>query len=184
MITEDMVIPVGKIKKPHGYKGELGIEVFFERNLFDDPLTPFFVKIDNILVPFFVDSIKGGAKGVAFIKFKDVDSDAEASVFSKKDIYALKTFLTETLGLSEEELEQEEDDLIGFQVRDVESGEVIGNVIDIFEGVEYDYLVIRKEGEEQTREIPLIDEFIDEIIEDSESTGEIRVSLPSGFLEI
>ena len=185
MITDDMVFPIGRIKKPHGYKGNLGVEIFFEKELFADPSTPFFVKMDNILVPFFVDNIGGGRDGMSFLKFKDIDSDADAAVFSKKDLYALKSFLAETLGVGEDELNENEDELTGYIVVENESSKIIGIVEGILEGLEYDYLIVKKDDSDESIEIPIVDEFINEISESSDpSGGEIRVSLPEGFLNI
>lgn len=184
MIREDMVIPVGKLKKPHGYKGQVGVDIFFDKNLFSDSNTPFFVKIDNTLVPFFVDTIGGGPNGMSFLKFKDIDSDTEASIFSQKDLFVFKSVMAELLGVPEDEIYQENDNYTGYKVIDSETRKNIGTVIEIFEGVEYDYLVVEKSIGQQTIEIPLVEEFIEEINETAGGQGVITVMLPSGFLDI
>lgn len=184
MITADKVTAIGKLKKPHGYKGELGADIFYEKDIFEDSQTPFFIKIDNILVPFFVEGIGGGPYGTGFIKFKDVDSDADGAVLSKKDLYVLKSFMAEYLGVTEEELEAAHEDFSGYIVYELDSSSVIGRVEGIMEGIEYDYLIVEKENSQGTIEIPLVDEFISEIKDNPEGKGEIIVNLPSGFLEI
>ena len=68
MITEEMIIKVGNIFKPHGYKGEMNVSLDLDALFFEDPHTPFFVKIDNLIVPFFVE-YTGGANKSAFLKF-------------------------------------------------------------------------------------------------------------------
>lgn len=184
MIAEDSLCKVGRIKKPHGYKGDLSVDIFYEKEIFTDQATPFFVKIDNISVPFFVETIRGGDSGRAFIKFKDVNSDEDASEFSKKDLYALKTFVSEVTGIEEEELDFDNSEFIGYEVTDAQTGETIGCVEDILEGKEYDYLSVRKEKDGTLLDIPAIEEFIEEITTNSTGKGEIKVTLPEGFLEI
>lgn len=184
MITEDMMAPVGRLYKPHGFKGEINLDTDYSPELFENPKTPFFIKIDNILVPFFVERIGGGASGTAFLKFKGVDSDAEALAFVRKDLFTTKEVLSEFLGVEAGELEEELAGYSGYEVIDAESGQAIGTVEDIEEGVEYDYLIVgRAEGEPLS--IPLVEEFVKEIrYPDGDGKGRVAVSLPEGFLEI
>lgn len=184
MITDQMVIPVGYIKKPHGYKGSLGVEIFFERDIFSDSETPFFVKMDNILVPFFVDSIGGGADNMSYLKFSEINSDVDAAIFAKKELYARKSDVARLLGVNEEDLEDISEDYIGFNVVDSRSGLLIGTVTDILEGVEYDYFLVSKNDSDEEVEIPIVEEFIEEISEGmGEKQGVIKVSLPDGFFD-
>lgn len=184
MITQEIVTQVGKIFKPHGYKGEMNVDVDYGPELFANPKTPFFVKIDNILVPFFVERIGGGASGTSYMKFKGVNSDIEALQFVRKELYAPKDFVAGLLGLSPEELEMTVAGVVGFDVIDGGSGEKIGTVEDMEEGVEYDYILVRKASDDALLHIPFVDEFVEEITESSPSgNGEITVSLPEGFME-
>ena len=185
MITAEMITPIGHLFKPHGYKGELNADIIFDSSIFDDPETPFFVYIDNILVPFFVETIGGGQNNTSFIKFKNIDSDTEALVVAKRELYALKSFILENFEITEEELEFDSGALMGFEVIDLKSEEVIGIVEDIEEGVEYEYLVVRKLSDDSTVHIPFLDEFVKEILElEGSGAGKILVELPEGFLEI
>lgn len=185
MITDEMVAPVGRLFKPHGYKGEINFDALYEKNLYTVPGAALFIKIDNILVPFFVEKINGGASGTSFLKLKGIDSDLDALPLVRKEVYALKTFLVEQLEITEEELSIAVEGLNGFEVRTSEEPETaIGEVIDMEEGVEYDYLIV-EDSDGRTFHIPFIEEFIEEINEPSGDTkGYIIVSLPEGFLEI
>lgn len=185
MIKEESLTVVGKLKKPHGYKGAIGVDMDFEKEIFADPKTPFFIKIDNIFVPFWVETIGGGSNGMSFIKIKDIDSDADAAQLAKKELYAQKSFVAQLLGIEESELETGIDDIIGLPVVDDETSELIGVVEGIMEGIEYDYLQVKRKEGNATIEIPLIDEFIEEIKEDPDGVREeIRVVLPDGFMDI
>ena len=186
MITQEMVLPVGRILKTHSFKGRLKVDIFYEKEIFYNPETPFFIKIDNILVPFFVDSIGGGSDNMSYLKLNDVNTDEEAASLVGKEIFALKSYLSQALGLSEEDLAVEPDDFLGFDVFDTASEDLIGEVVGIEEGVEYDYLSVRRPDSGDLLDIPFIDEFVDEIVEpeSDREKGIIRVSLPEGFLDI
>lgn len=185
MIKEESVAPVARIFKPHGFKGELNLEISLDPEFFNNPKTPFFVKIDNIFVPFFVENISGGSRMRSYIKFKGINSDKEAEMLVNKTLYSLKNLVAESLGLSESELDLAAENFIGFKVMDEATGGTIGFVRDIEEGIEYDYLSVEVPNKKNNISIPFIDEFIKGIVEDSETkAGEITVSLPDGFLEI
>lgn len=185
MITEDMVIPVGKIFKPHSYKGDMKVDLYYDPSLFQGERIPFFIKIDNILVPFFVERIGGGSAKGSFLKLKGVDSDKEAVKFAKKDVYALKSYFTDTLGLTEAEFADSAEQYLGYTVKDDSTGRSIGTVEGFEEGVEYDYMSVVTDGEKESVLIPFIDEFILEITEAEQGEkGIIHVDLPDGFLDI
>lgn len=185
MITDEMTAPVGRIYKPHSYKGEMNVDILYDRSIFRNRSNPFFVKIDNILVPFFVDSVGGGADKTSYLKFRGVESDSEAAAFANKELYMLKADLASALGVEEDELEVAADEYIGFSVTDMESGEALGEVEDFEEGVEYGYMVVRKHSDGETISIPFVDEFVREVREgEGDTKGEFLVSLPEGFLDL
>lgn len=180
-----MVSPVGKIFKPHGYKGEMNVELYYPADIFKNPDRPFFISVDNIIVPFFVQSIGGGTLIKSYLKLKGIDSDVEASEFAKKEIFALKSDLCGFLGISEEELERSAQGLEGFEVIDAESGNSLGVIEGMEEGVEYDYLLMKKQESGEVVHIPFVEDFIEEINEDgSEGKKFIVARLPEGFLDL
>ena len=184
MIAEENLIAIGKLFKPHGYKGELNVEIEFGKELLSDAKIPFFVKMDNIPVPFFVERIGGGASGYSFLKFKGVDSDVEATNFVNKAIYVEKDIAAKVTDFEDDDLILA-DSLIGFSVLNGSDGKLLGMVTDIEEGIEYDYLVVELPGRESPLSIPLVDDYIEEISEsDNEDNGFIKVNLPDGFLDI
>ena len=185
MITEEMLAQVGKIFKPHSFKGELAVSFDYDLGFDEIGKVPFFVKIDNIPVPFFAESLRGKLASNSFIKFRGIDDDSEASVLANKSLYMLKNDLASALGLRPEEIDSLEEDFIGFKVTLAHNKEFIGYVEDIEEGIEYDYLAVRKESDGSLMEIPFIEEFIESIEEpEGDRKGNISVALPEGFLEI
>lgn len=185
MITEEMLSPVGKIFNPHSYRGELNVELDYDFNFVELKKFPFLVKIDGIPVPFFSDKMRGGVSGASFIKFRGIDSDISALMLSNKNLYMLKADLALMLGLEVHEIEALEEGYSGFKVVNANNNETIGYVEKIEEGVEYDYISVKKNIDGELIEIPFIGEFITEIEEtEGNPPGIIRVVLPDGFLEI
>lgn len=185
MITEEMLWKVGKIFKPHSYKGEVSVELDYEPEELDFPGTPFFVLVDGIPVPFIMQSMRAQGSKNQIMKFKEIDSDEDASIIANHSLYVLKKFFEDHFGVTEDELERMENEYEGFDVIDIESGAMVGVVTDTQEGVEYDYLEIRREPDGETVLLPMVDDIIKEIIEPEENeNGKIIVEIPEGLLEI
>lgn len=184
MIREDQLISIGHLYKPHSFKGEINVDLEFDDDLFEDAKCAFFVKIDNIPVPFFAESIRNGSKSSHFIKFKDIDSDSAASILCNKEIFVLKDYLAEKLQIDIMELQKEVEGYEGYEIIDSKSNEIIGYVVKIEEGVEYDYLSVKLPDDKEI-DIPFINEFIIEILDKTpEENGKMFVDLPEGFMEL
>ena len=78
---------------------------------------PVFIAFDGTPVPFFIETAQPRG-GRLIVKFEDVDSLAEAEELVGREVT-----------LSEEE-EEDEDTLIGLQVRDAKTRRIIGEVVD------------------------------------------------------
>lgn len=185
MITQELLTSVGRLFKPHGYKGELKVNIEFDSDMNAILNKPFFVKIDNLLVPFFAEKFRGGKSGNSFVKFRNVDSDLEALALSNKDLFMLKSDVADLLGIESSGLEDLEQGYVGFNVFDSHNNVFIGSVENMEEGVEYDYLSVRKEKDGNIIDIPFIEEFVEEIeYPEGGKKGKIIVNLPDGMLEI
>lgn len=185
MIKEDMMMPAGHLFKPHGYKGEIKCDMPLPPELFKSADIPVFLKMDGIPVPFFIESARGKEDYTTIVKFRDIDSDIDAAELANKEVLMMKSLLAEITGVTEEELELTANGYLGYEVVKADSGETIGTVEDIEDGVEYDYLVVRKQEDNEEINIPFIDEFVTLIKEGPENgKGKIAVSLPEGFLDI
>lgn len=184
MIRTENLISIGKIRKTHSYKGEVVGLFDYDANLFGrEKEIPIFLEIDNIPVPFYIESLRGNSPTKAMLKFENIDTEGEAAKLAGKEMLMEKERLAEMLGVSEEELEEANDDLTGYKVYEKEGGRYLGTVVGLEEGLEYDYLIVEDEGEERELTIPLVEEFVDEIVEE-EDERKIIVDLPEGFLEI
>jgi len=152
------LVPIGKILKTHGLRGELKIlpltnvnEVFenLENVVLYNPRTKgsFSLKVEKVrsFNKFFL------------IKFEGFDSINDVEKFKNFQIL-----------ISEDELpELEKDEYYFFQLMNCEvfynDGEYVGKVIDVIETGSNDVLVVKKEQEKETQMIPIIKDYIIEL---------------------
>lgn len=175
MIREEDTIVVGKFQKTHALKGELNAildvdpEYFLEGN-------PLIVKNDGILVPFFAESVRNKGKISYLVKIDNIDSEEKARQFVNQEIRMLKSDAEEWL--DDESLEND-DELIGYSVIDLESGKVIGKIIHIDHSTDNVLFIVEDRGEEIF--IPASEDFIVNIDDDTES---LNMKLPEGLVDI
>ncbi|MEM7160921.1 MAG: ribosome maturation factor RimM [Bacteroidota bacterium] len=163
---------IGKVARLYSYKGELYIRLYVKDPEMYLEMESMFLAIEGELVPFFIESIQFGSKGMLRIKFEDVDNEAEAKKLVKKEIFAPNSFLPK------EEGEFHGHEILGFLVVDQKDGE-LGNVEDVIEHSSNP--LIRVDQGEREILIPYQDEFIIEI---NSSKKRIEVDLPEGLIEM
>lgn len=73
MITQSEVQRIGQIVKPHGVGGEMVVSVPASLDWTDD-IDCLVCSLDGILVPFFLESIRGKSSTSILVKFEDYDS--------------------------------------------------------------------------------------------------------------
>ena len=179
MINKEDVFGIGKITKSHGLKGE--VSMTFSNDMFDQVEAEYLIcDIDGILVPFFLEDYRFKNDEVVLLKFKRIDSDADAERLCGCDVYMERRqipndFQTET----GEPLEFGIDFYIGYTVED-ENGTTIG----VIDGVDDStanvlFSVASPTGNEII--IPAADEFIIEI-NDNKKT--LKMELPEGLLDL
>ena len=151
-----------KVLKSWGAAGQvvLSLDADDPRDLESEE--PVFIEFDGLPVPFYFESVE--AKGNRFIvKFEDVDSLEEAEELVGRMV---------TLGDDEED---DEDSLIGLQVRDSRSQRIVGEIVDF-----NDYagnVTITVETEQGEVLLPLHEDLIVSIHDDT-----ITLDIPAGLL--
>jgi 16S rRNA processing protein RimM len=173
MFEKEDCFNLGSIARLHSFKGELSI--FLD---VDDPkefkgLESVFVEIDNILVPFFIESILIRNKGFAVVKFEDVNSEAKAKRLLKKKLYLPLDFLDD---LGDDEFYQFE--IEGFKVIEKVHGD-IGNIVKILDYKTNPMYEINFNGKEIL--IPKQDQFFERIDWENET---IYLKAPEGLIEM
>ena len=163
---------IGLISKPHGLKGE--VTILLQPDVPNDlsAVETVFVHQNDHLVPYFIQTIS--VKGrKAYVKFDEVDSIEQAQAIAKSGLYLPKS---ERPALAPGDFYK--DEILGFEVEDVEAGR-LGYVDDIIQsGLQRLLQVIHQEKEIL---IPVDGPFITKI---DTTKKKISVLLPPGFLEL
>lgn len=166
-------IYIGQIAKLHGYKG--GVSLFLDVTHPEEymDMESFFIEIDGILTPFFVESFKLKNKGFAAVKFQGVDSEQEARSLLKKEVFIPETELRE---LDESNFYDHE--VIGFEVEDVVKGE-IGKVTAIADLKQNPLLIIEFKDKEIL--LPIFDGLIVKV---DRKLKRLEVKAPDGLIDL
>ncbi len=169
MIREESVYKIGKLGKPHGIKGE--ISFLFTDDVFDRAESEYLIlKLDGILVPFFMEEYRFRSDESALVKFESVDSQERASELTGTEIYFPRDIAEE----SSEELSYAQ--IIGFSIEDINSGKTVGMISHVDTSTD-NILFELKDG----TLIPVADEWIKDI---NNQTRIISMSLPEGLLDL
>lgn len=166
-------IYIGQIAKLHGYKG--GVSLFLDVTHPEEyiDMESFFIEIDGILTPFFVESFKLKNKGFAAVKFQGIDTEQEAKSLLKKKVFIPETELRE---LDESNFYDHE--VIGFEVEDVVKGE-IGKVTAIADLKQNPLLVIEFKDKEIL--LPIFDGLIVKV---DRKLKRLKVKAPDGLIDL
>ncbi len=171
MIKKDAVFPVGEVQKTHGIHGELNVR--FSTDVSELKLDFLVFEMDNILVPFFIKSLRSKSTSAALVVLDEVNTELDAREMVGKTIYLPNDFLSQ---VADDEIEPEY--FSGFKVFDA-TGTLIGEIVDVDDSTINVLFVIEKEGDEIY--IPMVEEYILNV---DHSTKTITMRLPEGLLEL
>lgn len=86
MIKEEDVYRIGHITRTHGVKGEVALS--FTDDVWDRADADYLVlRIEGILVPFFMEEYRFRSDAVALVKFEDYDTSEQAEALCGCDVY-------------------------------------------------------------------------------------------------
>ncbi len=169
MISEDSVYKIGRLGKTHGVKGE--ISFFFDDDIFDRADADYLIlKVDGILVPFYMEEYRFRSDELALVKFESVDTQDRAAELVGTEVYF-------PIGVADDEEEAlSASRIIGFAIEDTGSGQAIGRVARVDNATanmlfELDNGIL----------IPATEDWIKEIDKDKKL---IRMTLPDGLLDL
>jgi len=172
-MTKDKCYYLGKIVKPHGYKG--GVSVLLD---VDDPspyanLDAVFVEINNKLSPMLIKEVRLGIKTQAIFKFEEINSEDDAKFLANRALYLPLEALPE---LKENQFYYHE--IIRYKVFDVQHGELgyVKNVLDLAVNPLIEAVVNDKEYL-----IPINDMVILKVDKKEQL---ITIKMPDGLLEL
>lgn len=170
MIKEEEVYKIGKLGKAHGVKGEIQLQ--FDDDVFDRVEAEYLIlRLDGIMVPFFMEEYRFKSDEVALVKFDGIDTQERA-----RELTGTEVFFPRELADGDESDELSYAQLVGFTlVNDADSKEV-GTIAFIDEQT----MNIMFELEDGTL-IPASEELITDI--DTENK-KITVDIPQGILDL
>lgn len=175
MIDEKKLFEIGKILKPHGVKGEL--TVLFKKSEFADIDNNFyFLSLDGMYVPFFVEEFMYNSDVTARIKFKGVNSIEQASTYSNVAVFIPDKFVQQVEHEVEEHV-KEWHQYVGYTVLD-EKSSIIG-IIESIDTSTMNVLFVIVNGDEEIL-IPATADFI--VMADSQQK-QLHLQLPEGLLD-
>ncbi len=166
---------LGYVAKLHGFKGE--VSLFFDVTSPEDyaSLDAVFIDLNEILTPFFVDSIVLNNKGFARVKFEGVDTENEAKALLNKELFLPIDLLPQLSGNNFYDHE-----VIGFKVIDENYGEV-GEVLQVIDYKTNPLLQVFNSQLEKEVLMPLNNDLVQNVDREKK---EMHVKVIPGLIEM
>ena len=169
MIREDEVYKIGSITRTHGFRGEVSLN--FTDDVWDRADADYLIlRIDGILVPFFMEEYRFRSNTTALIKFQDYDSSEEAQELCGCDAYFPHSLTPE----ASEDDEYTWRYFTGFRVKDAVAGD-LGTIDHVDDNTQN---ILFHIGDKL---VPAVEQFITNI---DHQARVIEMSLPEGLLEL
>ena len=178
MISQNELKEVGKFQKTHALKGELNALLDIDPDYLAEG-NAIVMDVDGIFEPFYASSVRPKGSQSYLVKLDGIDSEEEAKGFVNKTIYALKNQLAPFLDVEEDEI-YDDDDLVGYEIIDSDTGEEVGKITHVDTSTENVLFVVETPGGEEVF-IPAVEDFISEIDDEGKV---IRMNLPEGLVDL
>lgn len=170
---EDSVYRIGHIGKPHGVKGEIAF--YFDDDIFDRAHAEYlFLRVEGILVPFFIDDYRFKGNATALMKFADVDSEEQARELMGCEVYMPRAAADEDSGMVSWR------QMTGMKLVDADTNKPTGIISDVDDSnPNVLFNVTLLDG--RTILVPANEQLIDSIDMDE---GTVSMTLPKGLLDL
>lgn len=169
MLKKEDFVYFGKFLKPHGTKGEIGLQG--DTFALGDGCDFVACDIDGILVPFFFESVRPKNGDTLIAKMERMETADEVRYLTNRDAFIPRKWVEESdevsLGY-----------FIGFTAEDKSAGH-IGEIVDINDSTINTLFVVENNGEEFL--IPAQEELIADIDHDRQT---IVFDLPKGLVSL
>lgn len=169
MLRKEDFVYYGKFLKPHGTKGEIGLEG--DSILLGEECDFVACDIDGILVPFFFETRRTKNSDTLIVKIERMESAEEVRFLTNREAYIPREWTEDSEALSWSFFR-------GFIAVDENLGE-LGQITDIDESTINTLFVIDNDGEEIL--VPAQEEFIIGI---DQENREILFNLPEGLVTL
>ena len=173
MITEDDVYQIGTLTRTHGVRGELAFR--FTDDVWDRADADYvFLRLDGLLVPFFLEEWRFRSDDVALLKFEDIDTADAAQSLVGAQVFFPKALTPSDI--NEEELTWQH--FTGFEVWQGDT--CLGTVASVLDQTANVLLVVATpEGHEIL--IPAHEDFI---LEADHRERRLKVDVPDELLNL
>lgn len=173
MITDHDVYRIGSLTRTHGVRGEVAFQ--FTDDVWDRVEADYlFLRLDGLLVPFFLEEWRFRSDNVALLKFEDIDSADDARRIVGTEVYFPKDLTPEDL--DEEELEWQH--FTGFEVWQDDS--LLGTVTSVLDQTANVLLVVTTPDDRELL-IPAHEDFV---LEADHRQRRLLVSVPEELLNL
>jgi len=163
---------LGKITKPHGFKGNLILHLETDEPELYETLESVFIETNGMLVPFFFEFAQPHSKGKLLVKFEDT-TPQEAEKLINKEIYLPLDTLPELDGTDFYYHE-----IIDFTMYDQTNTEV-GVITGINDSTAQTLFEVEADGKQVL--IPIVEDWILDIDRENKA---ILVQIPDGLIEL
>jgi 16S rRNA processing protein RimM len=164
---------LGYVAKLHGFKGEVSLflDVTNPEDYID--IDNVFIDINNQLTPFFIESFKLKNHPFAAVKFEGINSEMDAKIILRKNLYLPSSILKELEGNNFYDHE-----VVGYKVIDEQYGEVgiLESIIDL----SVNPLIQVMNGSKEVL-IPLLDDLVKKVDRDNKI---LQINAPTGLISL
>ncbi len=164
---------LGYVAKLHGFKGEVSLFLDVTNPEDYETLDAVFIEIIGQLSPFFVESFKLKNKGFAAVKFEGVNTENDARIILRKNLFLPAQILPKLTGTQFYDHE-----VVGFTVVDVNYG-VVGKLESIID-LQVNPLIQIMNGTKEVL-IPLMDGVVTELDRKKKT---MTIQAPAGLIEL
>ena len=164
---------LGYVAKLHGFKGEVSLFLDVTNPSDYQQLDSVFIEVNGQLTPFFVESIKLKNPPFAAVKFEGVNSDNDAKIIERKQLYLPLNLLPDLQGNDFYDHE-----VVGYKVIDLKYGEV--GILESMIDLSRNPLIQVFKGEKEVL-IPFRKEMVIRVDRDNK---EFHITAPEGLIEI
>ncbi len=172
MILENNIVRVGSTQKPYGIKGEI-VMLFSSEKYAEVNTNYYFLMIDGVPVPFYIEEFTATANNMARVKFEDIDNEILASKYVNLEVYLPR----DLVGNFDDNSDSDWHLFIGYEVVD-EDYNLIGVIKDVDEST-INILFILSRSDDSELLIPATEDFIYSIDEENKV---LEMKLPEGLI--
>jgi len=169
VIKEEDVYKIGRLGKTHGVRGE--ISFLFDDDVFDRVDADYLIlRVDGILVPFFIEEYRFKSDANAIVKFDGIDTQERARELTGCDVYFPRSLAEGDEGDISRSI------LVGFDILEAQSGKAVGRIAAIDDAT-MNILFELEDG----RLVPASEDLITAIDQEART---ITMHIPEGLLEL